>query len=763
MTITTLPSRNEYTANAGQTIFNYTFKIFESTDLNVYVIPAGTTGNDSTDLTVDYSVTGLGDEDGGSITLNTATNINDLVTIVSNIPSSRTIDYQNNGDFRPETVNTDFDIVVSLTKKIEDFVNRGLLSQQAPQTIKPLLLPVPIPNKLLRWNGAGSGQENVDISELNPDFIFSDKFSLSFTTVLAAINDDTLLLNQKIIINEYSIGNGGRGAWEVVATSTVTPNLFNIRQSISLPLLSIKLVVGEVAIAAQFGLFDGTTKDSDGWDLALASSKLVLGSPGKTSIIDREVSIPQDTEIDLRRGKAIADPDLPITDNIFKISATHAKIQNGEIDGNKANLNGVGFTGVTGLAVLITDGGDGARVTNIHAHDCITSGIASVGISGPIDDNIFENCRAIDNNIGGMGAEAQINGQPITNFKILGGEASGNSLGGDIRIQGTTNFLITDFNIHEGNHGALVVGVGEAKNICSGTVAHSILGNGNVGLPSVGVDGLVGGSGPFAGQIGEVSVHFIDVDIVGPGGNSGILAKNEAVISGYDVRITGHQFSLATETDADVSIDRLFSKDSVSQAVTIDSKVQLTNMILENWGSGVSAVLTNANSSGSTYQGRFGAVSGETGKDGIAQAGSPTDIKLTIDSFTGSGFAKALVAGSISSTWEINNEGTINMVELESGISLPGSESSKYKLFVDVADKQVKIVNESGQLLHLDNLGVTTTTALESVSNAINTTTLKREGTTAWNTTTNKPVWSNGADNGSQWLDATGAIVHTPI
>ena len=30
MTITTQPARNEYTANAGQTIFNYTFKIFEN-------------------------------------------------------------------------------------------------------------------------------------------------------------------------------------------------------------------------------------------------------------------------------------------------------------------------------------------------------------------------------------------------------------------------------------------------------------------------------------------------------------------------------------------------------------------------------------------------------------------------------------------------------------------------------------------------------------------------------------------------------------
>ena len=109
MTITTAPARNEYTANAGQTIFNYTFKIFSDTDLNVYITPQGEDFNDSLYLTTDYAVdpSGIHNEDGGFITLTTPTNQADLVTIVLNVPSSRTTDYQNNGDFRPDTVNAD--------------------------------------------------------------------------------------------------------------------------------------------------------------------------------------------------------------------------------------------------------------------------------------------------------------------------------------------------------------------------------------------------------------------------------------------------------------------------------------------------------------------------------------------------------------------------------------------------------------------------------------------------------------------------------
>ena len=162
MTISIAPARNEYTSNAAQTIFNYTFKVFENTDLNVYITPSGQDANDSTDLTTAYTVTGLGNEDGGTITLTVGTNLNDLVTIVSDVPSSRGVDYQNNGDFRPDTVNADFDRVVSIVKKIEDTANRSVLLQQSQQDPKPLSLPTPSAGRALRWIGDLSGLENYD-------------------------------------------------------------------------------------------------------------------------------------------------------------------------------------------------------------------------------------------------------------------------------------------------------------------------------------------------------------------------------------------------------------------------------------------------------------------------------------------------------------------------------------------------------------------------------------------------------------------------
>jgi hypothetical protein len=160
MTLSAGDARDEYTATASQTVFNYTFKIYASTDLNVYVTPAGQECADS-DLTTAYTVSGVGAEAGGTITLTTPSTAGDLVTIVSAIPTDRTTDYQNNGDFRPDTVNDDFDRVVSLTKQIEDVANRSLQFPQCLQGASSLSLPRPVAGNLVRWKTDLSGLENV--------------------------------------------------------------------------------------------------------------------------------------------------------------------------------------------------------------------------------------------------------------------------------------------------------------------------------------------------------------------------------------------------------------------------------------------------------------------------------------------------------------------------------------------------------------------------------------------------------------------------
>ncbi|MDH5182460.1 MAG: hypothetical protein OEX12_01100 [Gammaproteobacteria bacterium] len=163
MTLNIGDSRNEYTATSAQTIFNYTFKIYDAGDLDVYVTPAGQECS-AGDLTTAYSVSGVGNTGGGTITLVTPTSVNDLVTIVSAIPGNRTTDYQNNGDFRPDTVDDDFDRVVSLVKQVDERAKRSLSFPPCQQGVSQLSMPAPVTQTFLRWKSDLSGLENVTLS-----------------------------------------------------------------------------------------------------------------------------------------------------------------------------------------------------------------------------------------------------------------------------------------------------------------------------------------------------------------------------------------------------------------------------------------------------------------------------------------------------------------------------------------------------------------------------------------------------------------------
>jgi len=215
MTITTNDDRDEYTATSGQTVFNYTFKIFESTDLNVYQTPAAQDFDDGADLITAYTVTGEGSASGGTITLTTGATTGDRITIVSAIPSSRTTDYQVNGDFTPATVNADFDRSVSLAKQAEGLARRSPKFIESRQGVSDFSLPEPIANTFWRVNSTATG---MDAFTANGAAITAE-IPVADYAAARALDSSTLTDGQVITVTDDGIA----GQF-VVKTGTVTDN-----------------------------------------------------------------------------------------------------------------------------------------------------------------------------------------------------------------------------------------------------------------------------------------------------------------------------------------------------------------------------------------------------------------------------------------------------------------------------------------------------------------------------------------------------------
>jgi Pectate lyase superfamily protein len=106
--------------NGVTTVFPFQFKILSVGDLAVFV--AGVLKI----LNVDYTVSGVGADAGGSVTFTTPLAGGASVSIVRSMRRERLTDYQNQGDFLSGTVNPDFDRAIQLLRDMDAQVGRSI-------------------------------------------------------------------------------------------------------------------------------------------------------------------------------------------------------------------------------------------------------------------------------------------------------------------------------------------------------------------------------------------------------------------------------------------------------------------------------------------------------------------------------------------------------------------------------------------------------------------------------------------------------------
>ena len=100
MTISSITVKNSYSGDGSTTTFNYTFKIFADSDLQV-IIRSSTATETVKTITTHYTVTGAGNANGGTVVF-TAGNIpasGETVVLRRAVPQTQAIDYIANDPF----------------------------------------------------------------------------------------------------------------------------------------------------------------------------------------------------------------------------------------------------------------------------------------------------------------------------------------------------------------------------------------------------------------------------------------------------------------------------------------------------------------------------------------------------------------------------------------------------------------------------------------------------------------------------------------
>ncbi len=99
MTVSSTTTKNSYSGDGSNTVFAYTFKVFDEDDLTV-ILRTDATGTETVQaITTNYTVSGVGDAGGGNVTFVTAPASGVTVVIRRAAALTQTTDYTPNDPF----------------------------------------------------------------------------------------------------------------------------------------------------------------------------------------------------------------------------------------------------------------------------------------------------------------------------------------------------------------------------------------------------------------------------------------------------------------------------------------------------------------------------------------------------------------------------------------------------------------------------------------------------------------------------------------
>lgn len=125
MTISTTTIKNSYSANGSTTVFNYTFKITDQDDIEVITRASNGTETVKT-LTTDYTVSGVGNAGGGSITFGTAPASGLTVILRRDTPQTQGADFIENDPLNADTLEDALDKLTSITQELQEENDRSI-------------------------------------------------------------------------------------------------------------------------------------------------------------------------------------------------------------------------------------------------------------------------------------------------------------------------------------------------------------------------------------------------------------------------------------------------------------------------------------------------------------------------------------------------------------------------------------------------------------------------------------------------------------
>lgn len=367
MTISSTTSRWEYTGDGSNTGFAVNNKFFADSDLEVYEDGVLQT------LTTHYTVTGAGNDAGGTVTFVSAPANSAEVTIIRNVPDTQTTDLPAAGAFPSTSVEDALDRRTVVSQQGDEALSRSLKFLSTDQNLPSAQLPAlaSLKGKALTFNSSTGAPEATAFADINVsiDTILTSEAANDFL-----VYDGTNWVNQTLAETKTTLGVGGA----LAAKDTIdNANLLDAGVVGATALADEAVTNAKLAHIATARIKGRTTAATgDVEDLTAAqvlallgyssatSSELAIPSAGATATFAHGLgALPNDVQVFLRCTTAdspfAVGENIPVTTHISidgtsefgmmaQVDTTNVKVIRGA---NAANI----YNSSNGNAFAITD------------------------------------------------------------------------------------------------------------------------------------------------------------------------------------------------------------------------------------------------------------------------------------------------------------------------------------------------------------------------------------------------------------------------
>lgn len=192
MSVTNQNSKSKYTANGTSTVFAYDFRILDSSHAVVYITDLS--GVDTLQVEgSDYTIDGVGDNDGGNITFTSPPTLSYTVTIYRSIPINQLVDYIPTGRFPAETHEEAIDKLTLLCQDISKNVERSLRISEldSVDTFDPMDLATRL-SSILGFDSNGNIDLSVNIDDVRAVILANKSSSIPTTSDYGLITSTVL-------------------------------------------------------------------------------------------------------------------------------------------------------------------------------------------------------------------------------------------------------------------------------------------------------------------------------------------------------------------------------------------------------------------------------------------------------------------------------------------------------------------------------------------------------------------------------------------